>query len=106
MLTYKNQILLSDGLMAAREEQSMLRTAQKALDSAVSTGNIHACKVLACAACSEAHRLSEAHLEIGKIRHKQRDYRRAAAELQTAVDLNPESKQARSFGPGPCCCSW
>ena len=43
--------------------------------------------------CSEAHRQSEALLEIGKIHHKQRDYRRAARELLRATVLTPDSKQ-------------
>lgn len=36
---------------------------------------------------------AEARLERGKILHKQRNYRAAVAELQRAVDLNPQSKQ-------------
>ena len=50
-------------------------------------------------ACSEAQRRSEAHLELGKIRHKQRNYRRAVQELQKATDLNPDSMQASAVAP-------
>lgn len=40
-------------------------------------------------ACMQA----EALTEIGKLLHKKRDYRRAAGQLQKAVDLRPESLQ-------------
>ena len=36
---------------------------------------------------------AEALTEIGKLLHKQRNYRRAAAQLQQAVDLRPDSLQ-------------
>lgn len=35
----------------------------------------------------------EALTEIGKLLHKQRNYRKAAAQLQKAVDLKPDSLQ-------------
>lgn len=36
---------------------------------------------------------AEARLERGKILHKKRDYRAAVAELEQAVELNPNSQQ-------------
>lgn len=38
---------------------------------------------------------AEALTEMGKLLHKQRDYRRARAQLQTAVDLQADSLQVR-----------
>ena len=38
---------------------------------------------------------AEALTEMGKLLHKQRDYRRARTQLQTAVDLQPDSLQVR-----------
>ena len=40
--------------------------------------------------------------EIGKLQHKKRDYRRAAEQLQKAVDLKPNSLQVGTgnFHPG------
>jgi Flp pilus assembly protein TadD len=43
---------------------------------------------------------AEALTEMGKLLHKQRDYRRARAQLQKAVDLRPDSLQVR----GLCSC--
>ena len=96
----KNQILLSDGLLAVCEEST-----ETTEDCHTAWRTRVAVRMLLCSstcccdmgityACSEAHRRAEAHLELGKLRHKQRDYRRAVQELQKATELNPDSKQA------------
>jgi len=43
--------------------------------------------------CSLCEMQAEACTEIGKLLHKKRDYRRAAKQLQKAVDLMPNSLQ-------------
>ena len=40
---------------------------------------------------------AEALTEMGKLLHKQRDYRRARAQLQKAVDLRPDSLQVQAL---------